>query len=343
MPNEVKSPETSFSTEQKRILLIDDESSIRRSLTLSLNRLGFDVEPCDSGLTALNKLELYKKNSINLDTVVVDINLPDINGLKLGRIIKSKYPDAAMMYITGYADKLELTELDELKEDGLLEKPFTADDLIIEINKILNKHPKHPSEVKKPEIKTTAAYVLIKVHDNLDYFSLYRKIYFMENVLYCDATHGDIDIFVLLQSDSVEKCREIFEHQILSLEGIKEAEFLPVTIPLLDDNIKDIIHSAGISLFEENPAMSKERDSKKAVYSYVLLDVDREKLDHVYPILRLTENILYCDYTSGKYNIIMMVFGTQFSEIDKIIENKIITLDGILKVKEYPVINIFEM
>lgn len=343
MPNEVKSLETSSSTEQKRILLIDDESSIRRSLTLSLNRLGFDVEPCDSGLTALNKLELYKKNSVNLDTVVVDINLPDINGLKLGRIIKSKYPDAAMMYITGYADKLELTELDELKEDGLLEKPFTADDLIKEINKILNKHPKPPAEAKKTEIKTTAAYVLIKVDDNLDYFSLYRKIYFMENVLYCDATHGDIDIFVLLQSDSVEKCREIFEQQILSLEGIKGAEFLPVTVPLLEDNIKDIIHSAGISLFEENPAMSKERDSKKAVYSYVLLDVDREKLDHVYPILRLTENILYCDYTSGKYNIIMMVFGTQFSEIDKIIENKIITLDGILKVKEYPVINIFEM
>jgi CheY-like chemotaxis protein len=342
MPNEVKSTETS-STEQKRILLIDDESSIRRSLTLSLNQLGFDVEPCDSGLTALNKLELYKKNSVNLDTVVVDINLPDINGLKLGRIIKSKYPDAAMMYITGYADKLELTEIDELKEDGLLEKPFTADDLIIEINKILNKHPKYPAETKKTEVKTTAAYVLIKVDDNLDYFSLYRKIYFMENVLYCDATHGDIDIFVLLQSDSVEKCREIFEHQILPLEGIRDAEFLPVTMPLLDDNIKDIIHSAGISLFEENPAMSKERDSKKAVYSYVLLDVDREKMDHVYPVLRLTENILYCDYTSGKYNIIMMVFGTQFSEIDKIIENKIITLDGILKVKEYPVINIFEM
>ena len=89
--------------------------------------------------------------------------------------------------------------------------------------------------------------------------------------------------------------------------------------------------------------MSKVRDSKKAVYSYVLLDVDREKLERVYPVLRLTENILYCDYTSGNYNIIMMVFGTQFSEIDKILENKIINLDGVLKVKEYPVINIFEM
>jgi CheY-like chemotaxis protein len=90
-------------------------------LSLSLNQLGYDVEPCDSGLTALNKLELYKKNSVNLDSVVVDINLPDINGVKLGRIIKSKYPDTTMMYITGYADKLEQIEIEELKEDGLLE------------------------------------------------------------------------------------------------------------------------------------------------------------------------------------------------------------------------------
>lgn len=330
-------------TDLKRILLIDDELSLRRSLTLSLNQLGYDVEPCDSGLTALNKLELYQKNSVNLDTVVVDINLPDINGLKLGKIIKSKYPSTKMMYITGYADKLELTEIEELKEAGLLEKPFSADDLIAEINKILEKSPKAPVEEVKPEVKTASAYVLIKVTSEVDYFSLYRKIYFMENVLYCDATRGDIDMFVLLQSNSVNACKEIYENEIMPLEGIKEAVFLPVSVPLLNDNIKDIVHSAGISLFEDNPAMSKIRDSKKAVYSYVLIDVDRERLDRVYPILRLTENILYCDYTSGKYNLILMVFGTQFSEIDKIIENRINILDGVLKVKEYPVIGIFEM
>lgn len=332
-----------YTTEQKRILLIDDESSIRRSLTLSLNQLGYDVEPCDSGIAALNKLELYKKNFINLESIVIDLNLPDINGLKLGRIIKSRYPDTTVMYITGYADKLELAEIEELKEDCLLEKPFTATDLIYEINKILEKNPKHPSENIKQEDKTTVAYILIKVKDDADYFSVYKKIYFMENILYCDATRGDIDIFVLLQSTSEEKCRQIFETEIKPLEGVKETEFLPVSLPLLNDNISEIVHSAGISMFEDNPAMSKVRDSKNTVYSYVLLDVDREKLERVYPVLRLTENILYCDYTSGKYNIVLMIFGTQFSEIDKIIERKIINLDGVLKVKEYPVINIFEM
>jgi len=246
-----------------------------------------------------------------------------------------------MMYITGYADKLELTEIEDLKEAGLLEKPFTADDLMIQINKILERKPSGPIPEVKEEAKTTAAYILLKAKTDTDFFTLYKKIYFMDNVLYCDATRGDIDIFVLIQSESPEKCREIYEKEYLTLQGIEQSEFLQVSIPVINDNIKDIIHSSGISLFEDIPAMNKLRDSRKAVYSYLLLEVEREKLENIYPVLRLTENILYCDYTGS--SLILLIHGTQFSEIDKIIENKIINLDGVLKAKEYPIINIFEM
>jgi len=329
----------------KRILLIDDDSSIRRSLSLSLNQLGYDVEPCDCGFTALNKLDLYSKNEVNLDSIVVDVNLPDINGIKLGKIIKSKYPDSTLMYITGYADTLDLTDIEDLKEVGMLEKPFTADDLIKEINKILEKHDKAVVQEisKEKETKVSTAYVLIKVEDNVEYLPLYHKLYFMDNVVYCDATRGDIDIFLLLQSDSINNCKDFYENNIKNIYGIYESKFLPVSIPILNDNIKEIVQAAGISLFEDMQGMSRVRNSNKSVCSYVLLDVDREKLDKVYPILKLTDNILYCDYTEGNYNLILLIYGTQFSEIDKIIENKIINLGGVLKVKEYPIINVFEM
>lgn len=165
----------------------------------------------------------------------------------------------------------------------------------------------------------------------------------MDGVIYCDAVKGDKDIFLLIQSDSAEGCRNIFETEIKSLDGILFSEFLPVAVPLLNDNIKEIINSAGISLFDDTPGMSKERDSRKSVYSYVLLDVEREKVEQLYPILRLTENVLYCDFISGSYNMILMVYGSQFSQIDKVIQNKIVNHDGILKVKKYPIINIFEM
>jgi CheY-like chemotaxis protein len=329
---------------QRRILLVDDEPSLRRSISLGLNQRGIDVDLSENGMTALRKIDLYKQNDVNLDTVVLDIQLPDIDGIKLGKIIKSKYPDTSMIFITGYADKLEETEIEDLKVDSFLQKPFDADDLTAEIDRILQKHTKQEEKIQvKEEVKTVSAYALIKVDPKADFFKVYKKLYYMENVLYCDATRGDIDIIMLIQSDSIEKCSAIFENEIKTIEGITEAEFLNVDIPVLSDSIKDIINSAGISLSDEIPSLGTVRDSKHSVCSYVLVEVEREKLEDIYPVLKLTENVVYCDFIAGKYNLIIMVSGTQFSQIDKFIENKLINMNGILKAKEYPIINIYEI
>lgn len=330
---------------QRRILLIDDEPSLRRSLTIGLNQRGIDVELCENGMSALNKIDLYKKNEVNLDTIVLDIQLPDIDGIKLGRIIKSKYPDTSMIYITGYADKLEETEIDDLKVDAFLEKPFDTDELMEELNKILDRNTKDV-KVQTPleEVaKTAAAYMLIKINEKADFFDVYKKLYAMENVLYCDATRGDVDIFLLVQADTMEDCKSIFENEVKSIEGIKDVEFLPIGVPVLNDNIKDIINSAGISLYTETANLGAVRDSKHSVCSYILAEVEREKIQEIYPVLKLSENIVYCDFTNGRYNLIMMVSGSQFSQIDKYIENKLINLNGMIKIKKYPIINIYEM
>lgn len=330
---------------QKRILLVDDEASLRRSLSLGLNQQGIDVELCENGMNALKKIDLYQKNEVLLDTIVLDVQLPDIDGIKLGKIIKSKYPNASMIYITGYADKLDQNEIEDLKADGLLEKPFDVDALTATINQIIEKQPKPKAkpQTEKNEEVTSAAYMLLKVNEKADFFSLYKKLYFMENVLYCDATRGDLDIFLLVQADSMEECKKMFDEHVKILNGIEAAEFLPVGIPVLNDNIKEIINSAGISLSDELPGMNKIKDSSQSVCSYVLAEVERERLDDIYPVLKLSEEVVYCDFTNGSYNLIMMVHGTQFSQIDKFIENKIVNLNGVLKVKEYPIINIYEM
>lgn len=330
---------------QKRILLIDDEPSLRRSLSLGLIQRGIDVDLCENGMSALNKMDLYKKNEVNIDTVVLDIQLPDIDGIKLGKIIKSKYPDTSMIYITGYADKLEETEKDDLKIDVFLEKPFDADELMVEINKILAKHPAHEIEHKTDEgkAKTFSAYILLRIDEKVDFFEIHRKLFAMENILYCDATRGDIDVFLLIQSDSLESGSEFFDKEIKTLNGIKDAQFLPISVPVLNDNIKDIINSAGISLSNEVPSLGPIRDSKHSVCAYILAEVERERIEEIYPVMKLTENVIYCDFTTGRYNLVMLVSGTQFSQIDKFVENKLMNLHGIIKIKKYPVINIYEM
>ena len=67
---------------QRNILIVDDESSLRRTLAISLQQRGFATVVCENGINALKTLELHVKNGFPPDIMVVDIKLPDIDGIK---------------------------------------------------------------------------------------------------------------------------------------------------------------------------------------------------------------------------------------------------------------------
>jgi DNA-binding response OmpR family regulator len=330
---------------QKKILLIDDESSLRRTLALGLSQRGYDTEPCEDGMNGLKKLELFIKNDLPPAAVVIDIQLPDINGTRLAKIIRFRYPGIPIILITGYADRLNPEEIKNLKVHAFMEKPFSSDELVDQFESIL-RHQKEPEPVVHPEeqeSRSESAYLLVKTNKNADLFDIYRALYYQENVVYCDATKGEYDIFLLIQGNSVESLERICEDKIKSIEGVETVDFLAIGNPILEESTSNVIHVAEDALSSGGLNTERERDLGNRVCSYILVETEREKLESVYPALRLNENIVYCDYTSGKYNIVLLIHGTHFNEIDKIIQEKIINLDGVLRVKEYPIINLFEM
>ncbi|MGD0232470.1 MAG: response regulator, partial [Syntrophorhabdales bacterium] len=73
---------------EKNVLLIDDEASLRRSVAIGLMQKGYQTEPCENGMKGLNTLETFRKKHISLSCAVVDVRLPDIDGLKLLNVIK---------------------------------------------------------------------------------------------------------------------------------------------------------------------------------------------------------------------------------------------------------------
>lgn len=330
---------------QHKILFVDDEASLRRTMAIGLSQHGYDTEPCENGMSALKKLESYMKNNVNLSAAVVDIRLPDIDGIKLVKIIKFKYPGLPVVLVTGYADKYNKEEIRDLKVNAFLEKPFTADELTQQFIKIMGKTQTTPiSSVShdKSESKSESAYMLVRLSDDANIFETYKSLYYMENVLYCDATKGDYDIFILAQADNIINLEEMSE-KIKSVPGVQSVEFMEVDSPVLEESIASIITTAEDALAEDSTSTMKSREMGNRVCSYILMEVEREKLDELYPTLRLNENVIYCDYTTGKYNLVLFVTAPYFEEIDRFIQETIIKMDGVLKVKEYPVVSLFEM
>ena len=162
----------------------------------------------------------------------------------------------------------------------------------------------------------------------------------MDNVLYCDATQGDYDIILLVHADTMAECKEILENKIKKMNGIAEADFIKIGKIPVENSIKEIVENAEITISDDK---AKDRNFSQHVCSYVLVELESDKLEKAHSILHTEESVAFCDVTSGKYNLVLMVHGSYFTEVDRFVENKIINMDGVLKVKKYPIVNMFEM
>lgn len=108
----------------KKVLIVDDESLIRYSLKSFIEGEGFIATTADSALNALKSIEEARPH-----IVILDINLPDSNGLALLKTIKETNPKVVVIMITGCADIQSTVEAMKRGALDYLEKPIDFDKL----------------------------------------------------------------------------------------------------------------------------------------------------------------------------------------------------------------------
>ena len=109
----------------KRLLVVDDEESIRDLLQEAFTKKGFDVAAVGSAEEAI---ESQKRDTRWI--VFSDLSLPGMNGLELCRKIRSDYPFAILYAITGYASTYELADCREAGFEDYFTKPVDLGTLI---------------------------------------------------------------------------------------------------------------------------------------------------------------------------------------------------------------------
>ena len=112
------------------ILIIDDERSVCNACHLILSERGHRVERKMTGETGLKALQ-----SGQYDAVLLDMMLPDINGIDILKIIKKEKPKIRVIVITGYSTVENAVKVMKLGASDFLAKPFTDDELIATIEK----------------------------------------------------------------------------------------------------------------------------------------------------------------------------------------------------------------
>lgn len=102
-----------------RVVVVDDEPAVARSLRRLLATHGFDVLTCDSGAAALALL-----TEASADAVVSDFHMPGMNGVELLAEVKRRWPRTRRVMVSALADTLDDGRLADCQPCAVLPKPF---------------------------------------------------------------------------------------------------------------------------------------------------------------------------------------------------------------------------
>jgi PAS domain S-box-containing protein len=121
---------------EETILLVEDNDGVRRFTSDGLNRLGYQVVPVENGQRALAVLE---KQSGEISLVFTDVIMPEMGGMELAEILRSRFPSIPVIFSTGYTDEF-LTGRGGIP-DVLIYKPYTIDTVAHQIRAMLSQSP----------------------------------------------------------------------------------------------------------------------------------------------------------------------------------------------------------
>ncbi|MDO8872729.1 MAG: response regulator [Methanoregula sp.] len=122
--------------EKTSVLIVDDDESLCRTLSLVLKRKGYDVTVANSGLSAIEMVRNHP-----FDLIFMDIRMPGMDGVETLERIRKIRPDAVVMMMTAYALEDLIEKALYLGAQGILYKPIDLEKVITTIEDVTRKQP----------------------------------------------------------------------------------------------------------------------------------------------------------------------------------------------------------
>lgn len=206
---------------QLKILVVDDDPSLRNMLAIVLKKNGYDVTCTESGKTSLEKL---KKESFDL--VISDIKMPDINGIDLLKKIKSITPEIPVIMITAYASANDAVEAMKLGAEDYVTKPFSLDELKIIIERAIYK-----INIEKENIQLKS-----RLTDKEKFENIVGKNQKMLDIFEMIDTISHTDSSVLISGESGTG-KELIARAIHNKSGRSGSKFVSINCGALPENL----------------------------------------------------------------------------------------------------------
>ena len=138
--------------DQASLLIVDDEPSIRMMFGKALKKAGYECHASESGEQALEMI-----SEMVFDVVITDIDMPGMTGIELSQKIIESY-SADVIVMTGKVRSYYYDEMINLGASDFVEKPFSVQELILRINRVLRER-RMKKEAKEAHDELKKAYI----------------------------------------------------------------------------------------------------------------------------------------------------------------------------------------
>jgi len=121
---------------KRRILVAEDEASIREFVVINLEHSNYEVEQADNGLEAW---EAYLAAEENFDLALLDIMMPEMDGLELARRIRERNTRTGIIFLTARAQEMDKVKGLLSGADDYITKPFSPSELMARVESVLRR------------------------------------------------------------------------------------------------------------------------------------------------------------------------------------------------------------
>lgn len=145
----------------KKVLIAEDEASIREFIVINLKRSGYDVVEAENGEEAINK---YEEENGNIDVAVLDIMMPLKGGLEVCKYLRAKSSKIGIIMLTAKTQEMDKVTGLLVGADDYVTKPFSPSELMARVDavyrrvSIMNENEK--AAVANPDLTTVGDFSL---------------------------------------------------------------------------------------------------------------------------------------------------------------------------------------
>lgn len=127
-------PKRTVSDERRTILVVEDHNAVRRFVTQTLQHAGFVTL---EAANAAQGLDLLRSHADSIALAIVDLVMPDMNGLDLAVEMEHVRAGVSILFTTGHVSSIAIQGMAQKSPEHVLPKPFSEEELLAHVTALL--------------------------------------------------------------------------------------------------------------------------------------------------------------------------------------------------------------